>query len=153
MLISACKNCIVWSPKPSVSRGMEYLYLTLIHQSRKQWVQLPFAITAFVCMHVKSLHSCLTLCNPMDCSPPGPSVRGILQARMLEWIAMPSSRGYHQPRHWTQLSHIEGEFFTIWATSEAHHSPYPLESQCMNSQNSVFPYLLVGPANPQRWSE
>ena len=132
---------------------MEYLCLTLICQSRKQWVKLPFAITAFVCVHVKSLHSCLTLWDPMDCSPPGSSVHGILQARMLEWIAMPSSRGSHRPGHWTQLSHIEGEFFTIWATREAHHSPYPPESQCTKNQNSVFPYLLAASANPQRWSE
>ena len=39
-----------------------------------------------------------TLCNPMDCSPPGSSVHGILQARILEWVAMPSSRGSSQPR-------------------------------------------------------
>ena len=41
--------------------------------------------------------SCLTLCNPMDCSLPGSSVRGILQARMLEWVAMPSSRDLPNP--------------------------------------------------------
>ena len=41
----------------------------------------------------QSLQSCLTLCNPMDCSPPGSSVCGILQARILKWVAMPSSRG------------------------------------------------------------
>ena len=46
----------------------------------------------------KSLQSCPTLCDPMDCSPPGSSVRGILQARILEWVAMPSSRGSSQPR-------------------------------------------------------
>ena len=43
------------------------------------------------CMHAKSLQSCPTLCDPMDCSPPGSSVHGILQARILEWVAMPSS--------------------------------------------------------------
>ena len=42
--------------------------------------------------------SCLTLCDPMGCSPPGSSVHGILQARILEWVAMSSSRGYSQPR-------------------------------------------------------
>ena len=42
--------------------------------------------------------SCLTLCNPMDCSPPGSSVHGILQAGILEWVAMPSFRGSSQPR-------------------------------------------------------
>ena len=41
----------------------------------------------------KSLQSCPTLCNPMDCSPPGSSAHGILQARILEWVSMPSSRG------------------------------------------------------------
>ena len=47
-----------------------------------------------VCARAKSLQSCPTLCDPMDCSPPGSSVRGILQARILEWVAMPSSRGF-----------------------------------------------------------
>ena len=61
----------------------------------------------------------LTLCDPVDCSPPGSSGRGILQARTLEWVAMPSSRGSCQPRDWTQVSRIEGGFFTIWATREA----------------------------------
>ena len=48
--------------------------------------------------------SCPTLCDPMDCSPPGSSVHGILQARILEWVAMPSSRGSPQPRDETQVS-------------------------------------------------
>ena len=47
---------------------------------------------------------CLTLCNPMDCSPSGSLVHGILQARILEWVAMPSSRGSSQPRHRTSVS-------------------------------------------------
>ena len=45
-------------------------------------------------MPAKSLQLCLTLCDPMDCSPPGSSVHGILQARTLEWVAMRSSRGF-----------------------------------------------------------
>ena len=45
------------------------------------------------CMHAKSLQSCLTLCDLMDCSLSGSSVHGILQTRILEWIVMPSSRG------------------------------------------------------------
>ena len=48
----------------------------------------------------KSPQSCLTLCDRMDCSPPGFSVHGILQARILEWVAMPFSRGSSQPRDW-----------------------------------------------------
>ena len=63
--------------------------------------------------------SCLTLCDPVDCSPPGSSVHGILQARILEWVAMPFSRRSSQPRDRTQLSCIAGGFFTDWATREA----------------------------------
>ena len=50
----------------------------------------------------------------MDCSPPGCSIHGILQARILEWVAIPSSKGSSQPRDWTQISLIAGRFFTIW---------------------------------------
>ena len=49
-------------------------------------------------MHAKSLQSCLTLCNIMDRSPLGSSVHGILQARTLQWVVVPSSRGSFQPR-------------------------------------------------------
>ena len=49
---------------------------------------------------------CLALCEPVDCSPPGSSVHGILQARILECVAMPSSRGSSQPRDWTHISCI-----------------------------------------------
>ena len=50
--------------------------------------------------------SCLTLCDPMDYSPPGSSVHGILQARILEWVAMPSSRGSSQLRDQTPISYV-----------------------------------------------
>ena len=54
---------------------------------------------------------CLTLCDPMDCSPPGSSVCGILQARILEWIAILFSRGSFQPEDCTQVSCVAGRFF------------------------------------------
>ena len=57
--------------------------------------------------------SCLTLFDPMDCSPPGSSVHGILQARILECVAIPFFRGSSWPRDQTQISHISGRFFTI----------------------------------------
>ena len=50
-------------------------------------------MSILVCLHTKSLQSCVTLCDPMDCSPPGSPVRRSLQARILEWVAIPSSRG------------------------------------------------------------
>ena len=57
-------------------------------------------------MCAQPLQSCPALCDPMDCSPPGSSVPGILQARILEWVAMPSSRGSSQPRDQTHVSFI-----------------------------------------------
>ena len=54
----------------------------------------------------KLLQFCLTLCNPIDCSPLGSSVHGILQARILEWVAMPSSRGSSGPRDRTHVSWV-----------------------------------------------
>ena len=59
-----------------------------------------------MCVYAKSLQSCLTLCNPMACSPPGSSVHGILQASIMEWVAMPSSRGSSQPRDQTHVSYV-----------------------------------------------
>ena len=68
---------------------------------------------------VLTVQSCPTLCDPMDCSLPGSSVHGILQARILEWVAIPFSKGSSWPRDQTQLSCIGGRLFTIWATREA----------------------------------
>ena len=62
--------------------------------------------------------SCLTLCDPMDCSLPGSSVHGIFQARILEWVAISFSRGSSRPRDWTRVSRIVGRRFTVWATRD-----------------------------------
>ena len=63
--------------------------------------------------------SCPTLCDPVDCSPPGCSVHGILQARILEWVAISFCRGSSQPRDRSRkVSHIAGRCFTLWATRE-----------------------------------
>ena len=64
-------------------------------------------------MKVKVTQSCLTLCDPMDYR-----VHGIFQARILERVAFPFSRGSFQPRNQTQISHIAGGFFTSWAMRE-----------------------------------
>ena len=71
----------------------------------------------------KLLQLCLTPCNPMDCSPRGSSVHGIIPARILKWVAMPSSRRSSQPRDHTcllRLLHWQVGFFTTGATWEAH---------------------------------
>ena len=62
---------------------------------------------------------CLTLCNPMDCSAPGSSIHRILQARILEWVAIPFSVTSSQLRDQSQVSCIAGRFFTVWAIREA----------------------------------
>ena len=62
---------------------------------------------------------CSTLCNPMNCSPPGSSVHGILQARILEWEAIPFSRGSSQPRDQTSVSCIGRWILYQCATWEA----------------------------------
>ena len=103
-------------------------------------VSSPGAIAALVCCSAAltytvgrpalpapeptSPHSTLpavcTLCDPVGCSPPGPSVLGILQASILEWVARPSSsRGSSQSRDQTWVSCIAGRLFTVWATTEA----------------------------------
>ena len=65
-------------------------------------------------MKVKVAQLCPTLWDPVDYK-----VHGLLQARILEWVAFPFSRGSSQPRDWTQVSRIAGRFFTSWATTEA----------------------------------
>ena len=82
-------------------------------KARGGWSQVfsfPCISGAVLCL-VAQL--CLILCDPIACSSPGSSVHGILQARILEWVAIPSSRKSFQPRNQTQVSCIAGEFFTV----------------------------------------
>ena len=65
---------------------------------------------------------CPTLCDPLDCSPPGSSVHGTLQARILKWVAFPFSRGSSQPWYWIWVSCVTGRFFL----SLSHHFFYHL---------------------------
>ena len=74
-------------------------------------------------------------------SPQASLSMGILKARILEWVAMPSSRGSSQPRDQTQVSRIAGRFFTIWATKEAYDPVIPLLG--------IYPKKLI----PLIWNE
>ena len=78
---------------------------------RKRWL----GVRAVALMKVKVLvtQSCPTVCNPMVCNPPGSSVHGVLQARILECVAMLFSRGFSRFRDRTGISHIAGRFFAI----------------------------------------
>ena len=75
-----------------------------IHSLRSDSIHSLLRAPVGLC--AKSLQSCLTLCNPMDCSPPGSSAHGILQARILEWVAVSSSRRSSRPRDQTHTSCI-----------------------------------------------
>ena len=88
-LVRMCKNwnsCVLLVG----SKMVQLLWKTVWHFLKILKMELLCA---------KLFQSCLTLCDPMDSSPPGSSVHGILKARILEWVAMPSSRGSSQPRN------------------------------------------------------
>ena len=78
--------------------------------------QFSFSKCSPVCVCVLVIESCLTLLHPMDCSLPDSSVHGILQARILEWVAIPFSRRFSWSRDQTQVSCTAGRFFTVWST-------------------------------------
>ena len=109
---------------------------------------------ADACERAKSLQLCPTLCDSMDYSPPGFSVHGILQARILEWVAIPFSRGSSQPRaqtHVSCISCIGGRFFTpeppgkswlihiLRKTSYERQSTPPPQGSCVKSAWSEPP--------------
>ena len=94
MKAPALKESLIWAVRLQVySEFWERIY-----SSSPQ----PF----LVCVHAKSLQSGPTLCDLMDCSPPGSSVHGILQARILEQVVMPSSRRSSRPRNQTHVSYV-----------------------------------------------
>ena len=104
----------------------------LVFIEHPEWVSLCLSSNLWHFQHC--MLRCPTLCDPKDCSPPGSSVHRILQAWILEWVAMSSPRGSSQPRDQTQVSHIAGRFFTVWATSEAHFQHYFF---------NIFSYLIL----------
>ena len=91
---------------------------------------------------MKVTQSCPTLCYPMDYT-----VHGILQARILEWVAFPFSRGSSQPRDWTLDSCIAGRFFTSWATREDQEY---WSGQCILLQGTL---AWVAISYPKRFSQ
>ena len=92
-----------------------------------QWGKLSSIPT----LQAQSLKSCLTLCNPMDCSPPGSSVHSIFQARILEWIVIPSFRGSFHPRDWTYISCLGRWILYHWTTWEIPWTEEPSALQSM----------------------
>ena len=107
------------------SAALSHAFLFLYH---------PFLVLVLVCVLVAQ--SCLTLCDAMDCGPPGSSVHGILQARILEYVAISFSRGCSQFRHQTGVSCIAGACIT----SEPPGKPLILVENTL-IHNLLFGYL------------
>ena len=95
----------------TISQEWKDIYKETFFKHQNQWQGLLWGSSGQYSMismpKVKVVQSCLTLCDPMDYT-----VHGMLQARILEWVAVSSSRGSSQPRHQTQVSRIAGRFFT-----------------------------------------
>ena len=119
------------------------------------WIQSMQGLSSPV--KVKVVQSCPTLCDPMDYT-----VCGILQARILEWVDFPFSRGSSQPKDQTQISRIAGRFFTSWVTREAPLFPTQglnpcfcsssTESQLLDCQGSPWKGKLLKQNYLTSWS-
>ena len=96
--------------------------------------------------------SCPTLCNMMDGSPPGSSVHGILQARILEWVAISFFKGPSRHRDRTQVSHIGDRHFNLWATREA--NVYSNSESLSGTLKDKFKNVLSSIINnSQKWKQ
>ena len=93
--------------------------------SNKHYPQIINFNKIWICCCCLIAKLCLTLCDPMDCSPPGSFVHGISQARILEWVAISYCRGSSWPKNWTHVSCIGKRILYHWATREAHEFPSP----------------------------
>ena len=106
-----------WDSAPPgwASHELASRFKGLCHHSKLRYNKGPMKVTVELLVP----QSCLTLCDPMDCGPPGSSVDGILQARILEWVATSFSRGTSRPRHGTRVSCITGRSFLNHGLREA----------------------------------
>ena len=105
-----------------------------------------FKIKKYLNIESEVAQSCPTLCESMNCSLPGPSVHGIFQVRVLEWVAISFSRGSSWPRDRTPVSHIADRRFTVWATRgvSTHHSRR-VSAQCIFLKEiSESPWTVSG---------
>ena len=123
----------IWNVKKKKKGTNELTYKTeieslvenkLVTRGEKGRGQINWETDIYTLLYIKWKWNCSCLavsdsCDPMDCNPPGSSVHGILQARILEGVAIPFSRGSSWSRDQTQVCHSTGRFFTIWATGEA----------------------------------
>ena len=110
-------------PTQGSNLGFPHCRQTLYHLSHQGILQFrnsseKWSISCHEKVKALVVQSCPTLFDPMDCSPPGSSIRGILHTKILDWVSISFSRGSSWLRDQTQVSHIAGRLFTIWATRE-----------------------------------
>ena len=107
------------NPRIQRRRNITYFLTPFLTTMRLNWTEPNQHVTyCLVSVNVLVTPLCPTLCDPMDCSPAGSSVRGILQARVLEWVAISFFKGSFWLRDWTLVSCIAARYFTDWATRE-----------------------------------
>ena len=133
-----------WEGKFSEGEKNDYIWKT------KVCISVCVCVCVYAWKKVKLLvtQSCLTLCDPKNCSPSGPSVHGILQARILAWVASPFSRGSSWSRDWTCVSSIEAWFFIIWAIRKAQiyvHTHVCMPAQSLQSCPTLCNFMDHGP--------
>ena len=150
-LQSTSINCTVRNPGGILESFLSFKSNSVAHpvdSCSRTHVMFTNFFPLSLCMLVTQ--SCLILqyhglCNIMDWGWPGSSVHGIFQARILEWVAIPFSRGSSWPRDQTWISHIAGSLFTVWATWEDYlfHYCHPIESHC-NPSLTLGQSLFIG---------
>ena len=131
--ISTFDNC--WKRILKMKRSFITLWASQIKNVHHTRVLLVLKVK----LKVLLTQSCPTLCDPTDRSPPGSSVRGILLARILEWVAIPFSRGFSRPRDRTQVSCIADRFFIFWATGKI----LLIANKLSYFLISLFPLMLI----------
>ena len=136
------RQALGWQAVPR-GRGLDQSSWAEKENPRPCWVQgqrvddLPCPAQAGACKKESEVtQSHPNLCNPMDCSLPDSSVHGILQARILEWVAISFSRGSSQPRDGNWVSCTAGGFFTVWA-------PRGLQTPCQGAVHAVQKSSLI----------
>ena len=131
-----CEVGHFWRKKKCLQYGIQLIFhfVHIIKEriSSLNKIETKFGLNTITQMCVLVAQSCLALCNPMDCSPPGSSVHGILQARMLEWVAISFSRGSPWPRDGTRVSWISGRLFTIWDNTDTKEKKFHF-FQCLEN--------------------
>ena len=111
--VAQSRTRLKWLSSSSSNQNLSCLFHV---QKSTGWLKILFRNLSE--SESEATQSCPTICDAMNCSLSGSSVHGVFQARVLEWVAVPFSRGSSRPRDWTWVSCIAGKFFTIWAIRE-----------------------------------